>query len=219
MPSVSASLFDQSRGTRAHSAEFHRWRISRTRTPTDADGAGESAAKSGSPSPGGGGYTRFRPGASLQHINESAWNGGFTDYLWGRTGITADLRGYYGTAFTPPNPYNIFKPSISEYSFMVGPQYRFVRREHWAISAQALVGGAKGNFNASSGLVPPGTFIGLWSNGTDFSFALGVPVDYNLGPALAVRLQPGYWFTTFGSTTQVKNLGFNIGLVYRFGRQ
>ena len=70
---------------------------------------------------GGGGYTRFRPGTSLQHINESAWNGGFTDYLRPRLGITADLRGYYGTAFITPNPYNIFKPSISEYSFMAGP--------------------------------------------------------------------------------------------------
>src|SRR5277367_5120052 len=113
---------------------------------------------------GGGGYTRFRPGSSLQHINESAWNGGFTDYLWGRLGLTGDLRGYYGTAFITPNPYNIFKPSISEYSLMGGPQYRFVRREHWAISAQGLVGGAKGTFNASSSGVPPGTYIGLWSN-------------------------------------------------------
>jgi hypothetical protein len=25
--------------------------------------------------------------------------------------------------------------------------------------------------------------------------------------------------TTFGSTAQVKNLGFNAGIVYRFGRQ
>ena len=33
---------------------------------------------------GGGGYTRYRPGSSLQHINESAWNVGLTDYLWGR---------------------------------------------------------------------------------------------------------------------------------------
>jgi len=168
---------------------------------------------------GGGGFTRFRPGGPLQHINESAWNGGFTDYLWGRIGLTADLRGYYGTAFITPNPYNIFKPSISEYSFMAGPQYRFVRREHWAISAQALVGGSKGNFNASSSGVPPGTYIGLWSNGTNLSAALGVPVDYNLGPGLAVRLQPGYWLTTFSGTPQVKNLGFNAGIVYRFGRQ
>jgi opacity protein-like surface antigen len=168
---------------------------------------------------GGGGYTRFRPGGSLQHINESAWNVGFTDYLRPRLGITADLRGYYGVAFIPPNPFNIFKPSISQYTFMAGPQYRFVRREHWAISAQGLVGVAKGNFNASNSGVPLGTQIGLWSNGTNFSAAVGVPVDYNLSPALAVRLQPGYWLTTFGGTAQAKNLGFNIGIVYRFGRQ
>ena len=167
---------------------------------------------------GGGGYTRFRPGGSLQHINESAWNGGFTDYLWGRLGLTADLRGYYGTAFITPNPYNIFKPSISEYTFMAGPQYRIVRREHWAISGQVLVGGAKGNFNAN-GAELPGTLVGLWSNGTNFSAAVGVPIDYNLAPGLAVRIQPGYWLTTFGSTAQVKNLGFTSGLVFRFGRQ
>jgi hypothetical protein len=167
---------------------------------------------------GGGGYTRFRPGPSLQHINESLWNVGVTDYLRPRLGVTVDLRGYYGTAFTYPGPYNIFKPSISEYSFMAGPQYRIVRREHWAISGQALVGGAKGNFNAN-GAELPGTFIGLWSNGTNVSFAAGVPIDYNLGTALAFRIQPGYWLTTFGGTAQVKNLGFNAGLVYRFGRQ
>ncbi len=167
---------------------------------------------------GGGGYTRFRPGESLQHINESAWNGGFTDYLWGRLGLTADLRGYYGTAFITPNPYNIFKPTISQYTFMAGPQYRFVRREHWAISGQGLVGAAKGNFNANSAEFP-GTLIGLWPKGTDVSFAATVPIDYNISPGLAFRIQPGYWLTTFGSTAQVKNLGFNAGLVYRFGRQ
>jgi hypothetical protein len=167
---------------------------------------------------GGGGYTRFRPGGYLQHINESAWHGGVTDYLWGRLGLTGDLRGYYGIAFTPPNPYNIFKPSISEYSLMVGPQYRFVRREHWAISGQVLAGVAKGNFFANSAEFP-GTQIGLWANGTDLSIAAAVPIDYNISPAVAFRIQPGYWLTTFGSTTQVKNLGFNAGLVFRFGRQ
>ncbi|MGC2400405.1 MAG: hypothetical protein WA510_11500 [Acidobacteriaceae bacterium] len=167
---------------------------------------------------GGGGYTRFRPGSSLQHNNESAWNGGFTDYRWGRLGLTADLRGYYGTAFAYPNPYNLFKPSISQYTFMGGPQYRIIRREHWAISAQALIGGARGNFNANSANLP-GTYIGMWSNGTTFSAAIGVPIDYNIAPGLAFRIQPGYWLTTFGSTTQVKNLGFTSGLVFRFGRQ
>jgi hypothetical protein len=167
---------------------------------------------------GGGGYTRFRPGSSLQHINESAWNGGVTDYLWPRIGITADFRGYYGIAFIPPNPYNIFKPSISQYTFMAGPQYRILRREQWAISGQALIGVAKGNFYGN-GAQFPGTLIGLWSTGTTFSFGAGVPVDYNLSPALAVRLQPNYLLTTFGSSAQLKNIGFTAGIVYRFKRQ
>ncbi|MGB8538866.1 MAG: hypothetical protein WCD57_20755 [Acidobacteriaceae bacterium] len=167
---------------------------------------------------GGGGYVRFRPGASLQHINEYVWNAGFTDYLRPRLGVTVDLRGYYGVAFIPPNPFNIFKPSISEYSFMAGPQYRLLRREHLAVSGQVLVGGAKGNFNANSAEFP-GPLVGLWSNGTTVSFAAGVPIDYNIGAALAFRLQPSYWLTTFGGTTQVKNLGFNAGFVYRFGHQ
>jgi hypothetical protein len=167
---------------------------------------------------GGGGYTRFRPGPSLQHINESVWNGGATDYLWGRLGLTADLRGYYGTAFIPPNPYNLFKPSISQYTYMAGPQYRFVRREHWGIGGQVLVGVARGNFNGNSAEIP-GTLLGLWSKGYDLSFSAAVPIDYNISPGLAFRIQPGYWLTTFGSTTQVKNLGFNAGIVYRFGRQ
>ena len=80
------------------------------------------------------------------------------------------------------------------------------------------MGGSKGNFNAN-GAELPGTLVGLWSNGTSVSFAAGVPFDYNLGTSLALRIQPGYWLTTFGSTTQVKNLGFNAGLVYRFGHQ
>ncbi|HTZ59599.1 MAG TPA: hypothetical protein VMB49_15935 [Acidobacteriaceae bacterium] len=167
---------------------------------------------------GGGGYTRFRPGESLQHINESAWNGGFTYYRWGRLGLTADLRGYYGTAFTYPGPYNIFKPSISQYSFMGGPQYRIVRREHWAIGVQGLVGGSRGNFNANTAGLP-GTAVGMWSNGTNLSAAVGVPIDYNIAPSLAFRIQPGYWLTTFSDTTQIKNLGFTTGLVVRFGRQ
>jgi hypothetical protein len=168
---------------------------------------------------GGGGYVRFRPGSSLQHINESAWNAGFTDYLRGRLGVTADIRGYYGTAFITPNIYNIFKPSITQYTYMAGPQYRIVAREHWAIGGQGLAGVSKGNFSASTSGVPPGTAIGLWANGTNFSAGVGVPVDYNLGPSLAVRLEPTYWFTTFGSSTQTKNIGFTSGLVYRFGRQ
>ena len=168
---------------------------------------------------GGGGYLRFRPGPSLQHINESGWNAGFTDYLWPRIGLTGELRGYYGVAFLGTNnDLSIFKPSITEYVFMGGPQYRIVSRARWAVSGQVLVGVAKGIFNGNSAQLP-GPYVGLWSSGTSLSVSAAVPVDYNLGPGLGIRLSPNYLLTTFGSTTQVKNLGFTAGIVYRFGRR
>jgi hypothetical protein len=167
---------------------------------------------------GGGGYTRFRPGNHLQHNNEAAWNAGFTDYIRPRLGITGDIRGYYGTAFTGLNPFNIFQPNITEYTFMGGPQYRIVRKEKWAVSGQVLVGVAKGIFNANSAQLP-GTLVGLWPSGTKLTVNAGVPIDYNLSPGLAVRLTPNYWLTTFGSTTQTKNLGFTAGVVIRFGNR
>ena len=52
----------------------------------------------------GGGYLRFRPGSTLQHNSEEGWNVDITDYVRGDLGVTADFRGYYGIAYTGPNP-------------------------------------------------------------------------------------------------------------------
>ena len=166
---------------------------------------------------GGGGYLRFRPGSTLQHLNEAAWNAGFTDYLKGKIGITADFRGYYGTAFTYINQYQVFNPSISQYSFLAGPQARLLGRQHWAISANVLAGFGHGNFGTGTGGLPP-NLIGLYPDGTKFSLSVGAPIDYNLGPTFAIRIYPNYLMTNYGSQIQ-NNLGWNAGVVWRFGRQ
>ena len=165
----------------------------------------------------GGGYLRFRPGSTLQHINESAWNVGITDYNWGKIGLTADFRGYYGTTFTGINEFQKFSPSISQYTFLAGPQMRFFEGQHWAWSGDVLVGGGHGNFGTGTGGLPP-TLIGLYPDGTVFDLSVGAHIDYNLGPGLAIRLTPNYLMSRYGSETQ-NNLGFNAGVVYRFGRQ
>ncbi len=165
----------------------------------------------------GGAYLRFRPGASLQHINEPAFNIGATDWIRGKLGITADVRGYYGTAFTGVNTVQVFKPSVSEYSFMAGPQYRFYEGQHWGWSAQVLAGVGHGNFNTGTGGFPA-SIVGLWPNGNVANISVGAAVDYNLGPGLAIRLMPNYLLTDYGSTLE-HNLGFTSGIVYRWGRQ
>lgn len=166
---------------------------------------------------GGGGYLRFTPGSSLQHLNEAAWNAGFTDYVKGKIGITADFRGYYGTAFTYINEFQVFNPSISQYTFLAGPQVRLVERLHWGISANALVGAGHGNFSTNTGGLP-GTLIGLYPDGTAFNLSISAPIDYNLGPTFAIRITPNYLMTNYGSSIQ-NNLGWNAGVVWRFGRQ
>jgi hypothetical protein len=167
---------------------------------------------------GGGGYQRFHPGEHLQHINEYVWNAGFTAYEWPRLGLTGELRGNYGVAYTGQNIYGLFKPSISQYLVMAGPQYRIVRHEHIAVGAQLLAGAAKGIFNGNSAGFP-GPLLGMWPNSTSVAFSAGVPIDFNLGPGLAVRLTLQDLVTNYGGSWQIKALGFTSGIVYRFGRR
>jgi hypothetical protein len=101
---------------------------------------------------------------------------------------------------------------------MIGPTYRFRLRQKTAVSGFALVGTAIGKFDGDTkGL--PSTTLGFWpSTNARPAFSVGANVDLNLYPNLAFRIAPSYLGTTFGSTVQ-NNLGFNMGLVYRFGRQ
>ena len=46
----------------------------------------------------------------------------------------------------------------------------------------------------------------------------GSSLDLNLYPNLAFRITPSYTATTFGGTVE-NNAGFEMGVVYRFGRQ
>lgn len=168
----------------------------------------------------GGGYLRFQPGATLQHMNETGWNVGVVDYLHGRLGIAADFRGYYGTAFTGLHINGVneaYNPSISQYTFLAGPQYRFFEGEHWGWTAQVLAGAGHGNFATGTGGLGS-TPVGLWNDSTVVNVSAGASVEYNLSPGLAVRLTPNALFTNYGSSFQ-HNLGFQMGVVYRLGRQ
>lgn len=166
---------------------------------------------------GGGGFLRFRPGHYLQHNVDAAWNAGFTDWFRGKLGATLDFRGYYGTAITDNYQYQVFKPAISQYTFMAGPQYRFFEGLHWGWSAQVLAGMAHNNFGTGTGGLPA-PLVGLYPDSNKFALSAGAAVDYNLSPVLGLRLMPNYLMTTYGSDIQ-ENLGFTAGIVYRFGRQ
>jgi hypothetical protein len=162
-------------------------------------------------------YLRIRPGHFLQHANEYGWNAGITRYFNPKLGVTADLRGYYKSVYVGNNPYSLFQPFISNYSVMVGPQYSLRQRKNYAVSGVVLAGVTRNLFYGNSAGFP-GTLVGLYPNATRFTAAAAVPVDINLGPGLAFRIAPDYDLTTWGGDIQ-HNLGFTLGLNYRFGRQ
>jgi len=170
---------------------------------------------------GGGGYLRFRSGEFTQKNSEIAFWANTSYYFNEKLGVTGEIRGAYGNGkVLEGNPYAalVGNPQISEYPFLAGPTYRFYLHQKIAISAFALGGTAIGKFDGDSkGIAAP--LLGFWpSTNAAPAVSLGGNLDLNLYPNFAFRIAPSYLGTSFGSSWQ-NNAGFEMGLVYRFGRQ
>jgi hypothetical protein len=171
----------------------------------------------------GSGFLRFEPGPLLRRDNQIDWAASTAYYLTQEYGIMADISGHFGDASLPNaapgsgTPNGIYHPLITEYTLLAGPQWRFYRREKYAISAHVLAGDALGNFDGGSKGVPA-QVLGMWpdSNKT-FAASVGVDFDYNFYPNFAFRWEPAYVYTHFGGASQ-NNKGMNFELLYRFGR-
>jgi hypothetical protein len=167
----------------------------------------------------GAGYLRFKPGSTLQKVNEYDWNVGFTRYFNERFGATIDGRGYYGTPFIPPLQTGgsaINKPAISQYAALIGPTYRFYLQPKYSLSGRVMAGYARGNFTGDTNGF--GTLGVLYPDGSTYAASASIFLEYNVTPNLGLRVAPEYYLTGFGSTEQ-NNLGYTIGLVIRVGKQ
>ena len=183
---------------------------------------------------GGGGFLRFRSGEYLQKNNEVGFQMTTTYYLNPRLGILADVRGLYGNAKiangagTPTQPIFLnFNPQISEYPFMGGVAYRLYRKEKFAITLTGEGGAAIGKFDGGSKGIPS-QYLHVWKSATRPAMSIGANLDYNFYPNLALRFTPTWLGTMYQldpADTAPKphgsfqnNAGFNIGIVYRFGK-
>lgn len=172
------------------------------------------------------GYLRFTPGKYLQRVTLYAWDTGLTRYYNLHLGITADVRGYYGTPFIYPNPITngaVTRPAISHYDFLIGPTYRFMLHPKYALSARAMGGYSLGNFTGDTNGFGRICYSGttncyLWPDGGTYAFSAALLGEYNVSPGLALRLGADDFVTGFGSTMQ-NSVGFTGGFVFRFGKQ
>jgi hypothetical protein len=165
----------------------------------------------------GGGYLRTNAGPSLQKVTEYDWNAGFTRYFNERLGVTLDGRGNYGTPFVGLNQTSLTKPSISQYSVMIGPTYRFYMQPKFSVSGRVMAGISTGNFSGDTNGFGT-SVLGLYPDGTTYAGSVSIPVEYNLTPSVGFRLAPEFYATGFGSTSQ-NSFGWTGGIVYRFKRQ
>jgi hypothetical protein len=167
---------------------------------------------------GGGGYMRFRSGDFTKKNNEVTWATNTSYFLTPKFAVVGDARGMFGNAHALiNNSFGVARPQINEYTFMGGGSYRFYAHEKLAASVQAVGGVGWGIFSGGSKGIPS-TLLGIWPDGFKPAFSIGVSGDYNFYPNLAFRITPTYVGTTFGSGIQ-NNLGINMGVVYRFGKQ
>ena len=168
---------------------------------------------------GGGGYLRWTSGPFTKKNNEVSWAAQADRYISPKLAIVGAAQGSFGYAHQqlPLQFPQIARPQINEYFFTGGLNYRFYEREKVALSAQGTGGVAWGIFSkGAKGLTGPE--VGLWQDGFQPAFTFSVNADYNFFPNLAVRVSPTYVGSTFGGQVQ-NNIGFNAGIIYRFGRQ
>ncbi len=184
----------------------------------------------------GAGFSHFKAGPSLA---QGANLGGFdiqgTRWFTGRLGATANIRGYYGTQGVDPNPYGINGPFVFEHFFMGGATYRLLAREHAALSAHVLAGGADGVFGHALGNAPVSGVavqprdVGMYNDGFSFASAVGGSLDLNRSPKLALRISPEWILTRYGGygtpsnapsafvTNNQSEFGVSVGIIYRLG--
>jgi hypothetical protein len=167
---------------------------------------------------GGGGYLRFRSGEYLQKNSEIAFWSSATYFFNPKLGLTGEVRGAYGNAKIGNTSSGLKNPQISEYPFLAGPTYRVYSKIKLSASVFALGGTAIGKFDGGSKSYTAAE-LGMWPDTLARpAFSFGGNLDYNLYPNFAFRISPSYLGTTYGGSFQ-SNVGFEAGLLYRFGRQ
>src|ERR1017187_4696035 len=169
---------------------------------------------------GGYSYAKINPEAPLPKENSSGWFGGVTGYAFPWFAATIEFAAQFGSS---PAPSTVGGTALNfkEYSYMAGPQFRFVDRKRVQSSFKVLLGGSFGQAHLPSGESAANTQLlaaaGYTSfNQTKFAALFAVPVDLTITKMIGVRVEPGLYLTDFNKTKQ-SNFRFSIGPVFRFG--
>lgn len=171
---------------------------------------------------GGYAYAKANPEVPLPKQSMHGWVGSAAGYPARWFGVGFEIAGQFGDI---PAPSGVTSPSLhfKEYSYLAGPQVRFLDLEKVQSSLKILLGGAFGQVRLDSTTTPVQSQQ-LGSAGynsfdqTKFAMLFAVPVDVTVTRRLALRVEPGLYLTDFNKTKQ-GNFRLSVGPVFRFGKR
>ena len=169
---------------------------------------------------GGYSYAKANPLVLLPKQNMNGWVGSASGYANRWFGVGMEIAGQFGTL---PPPSGVLAPNLTfkEYSYLAGPQLRFVKTDKVQAAAKLLLGGVFGQVNldkattgAASLQLATAGYTGL--NQTKFAMLVAVPVDVSVTKLIGIRVEPGNYLTDYSKTKQ-NNFRLSVGPVFRFG--
>jgi hypothetical protein len=163
-------------------------------------------------------YTKANPMSPLPKENMSGWVGSATGYATSWFGVGGEISAVFGdlsSAQGGPAPHG------KEYSYLFGPQFRFLDGRRVQSSIKILLGGVFGQVSlasATTGTQQQALLAAGYQgfNQTKFASLFAVPVDVTVTRLVAIRFEPGLYLTGFNKETQ-SNFRFSVGPVFRFG--
>jgi hypothetical protein len=169
---------------------------------------------------GGYSYAKINPEANQPKENAHGWMGGAAGYANKWFGAGFEIAGQFGNMQTPSGTPPV---SFKEYSYLVGPQFRFVSTKRLDAGVKLLLGGVFGQARLDSKATPAQIqtlSAAGYSNfdSTKFAMMVGFPVDLGVTKLLGIRVEPGWYRTSFINQHQ-SNFRFSVGPVFRFGGQ
>lgn len=171
---------------------------------------------------GGWSYAKADPETTLPKESMNGWAASASGYANRWFGVGFEIAGQFGNI---PAPSGVSAPALSfkEYSYMAGPQFRFLNQARVQSSFRLLVGGVFGQVNIASNTTSTqvnqlGAAGYQGFNQTKFAALFAVPVDIGITRLIALRVEPGIYLTNFNQSGQ-GNFRLTVGPVFRFGKR
>jgi hypothetical protein len=183
-----------------------------------------------------GGYTfsSANPETPLARSGMSGWNVGAGGYATNWFGAGFEISAVFGSV-AAPSASGVSGTALNdkEYSYLVGPQFRFLDKARVQSSFKFMVGGVFGQANlpssTSAGNAETLSAAGYNPfNETKFAMMMAVPVDIAINHLVALRIQPGLYMTGFAplasggsvfANQQQWNFRVSIGPVFHIGHR